>query len=140
MKLQANRAGANLLSQRLGARAVALAEEAEVERKPFDRFVHPAEVPRPRRAGGGVGAGRRPGAAANERRDARVERIGNLIRRDEVNVRIDAARRQDPALAGEHFGRCADLETRRHAVHDARSCRPCRSPQMRPSRMPTSAL
>ena len=57
------------------------------------------------------------GAAANQRRNPRVERIRNLIRRDEMDVRIDGARGEDVPFAGEHFGRRADFEARGHAVH-----------------------
>src|SRR5262249_4134189 len=44
---------------------------------------------------------------------------GNLIRRDEVNMRVDAAGRREEAFPGEHFGRGADFHTGRNAVHDA---------------------
>ena len=47
-----------------------------------------------------------------------VKRVGNLIRRDEVHVGIDAASRQDVTFAGENFCRGADFQTRGHAVHD----------------------
>ncbi len=140
VQLQADRAGANLLAQRLGRRGVALAEKTEVQRKRLDRFVHPPDVPRARRAGRGVGPGRRTGAAADQRREPGVKRVGNLVRRDEVDVRVDAAGGQDVSFAGENLGGRADLETRRDAVHDSGVARPCRSPRCGRRESPTSAL
>src|SRR6185295_3688156 len=66
------------------------------------------DVPGPGRAGGGEGAGCRPGAAAQHGGDPRHERLVDLLRADEVNVRVDAARGDDHALARDHFGACAD--------------------------------
>ncbi len=64
--VQFQRAGAGVdhLDQAVGQRCVALAGEAEVHREGVGRLDHPREVPGPGRAGGGVGAGRRAGAAA----------------------------------------------------------------------------
>ena len=70
VQLEAAGAGLDLLAQRLGQAGVALAEEAEVHRQAFGRLQHAADVPGAGRAGRGVGAGRRPGAAADQRRDA----------------------------------------------------------------------
>ena len=66
------------------------------------------EVPRPRRAGGRGGAGRRAGAAAEHRRDAAVERFLDLLRADEVDMGVDAAGGDDAALAGDDLGARAD--------------------------------
>jgi hypothetical protein len=68
VQLEADGAGAHLLAQRFGQRDVALAEEAEVHRERVGRFEHALDVPGSRRAGGGVGAGGRPGATAEHRR------------------------------------------------------------------------
>ena len=113
----------DLLSERIGPRSVALAEKSEIERKRLERLVHAADVPRAWRARGGFGAGGRPGAAADQRGDPRVERVGDLVRRDEVHVRIDRPSRQDVALAREHFGGRPDHQLRRHAVHYPRIAR-----------------
>ena len=51
-----------------------------------------------------------------------------------------AAGGQDVPFAGEDLGRRADLQARRDAVHDARDCPALPIAEMRPSRMPTSAL
>ena len=66
--VQLERAGAGLdhLLQRGGTRRIALAGEAEVHRKRIRRLDHAREMPRPGRAGGGEGAVRRPGAAAQQ--------------------------------------------------------------------------
>ena len=66
---------ANLLVEPFGPRRVALAEEAEVHRQRVGRLQHQLDVPRAGRAGRRVGAGRRAGAAADERRDAARERL-----------------------------------------------------------------
>ena len=66
------------------------------------------DVPRPRRAGGGKGAGSRAGAAAEHGGDARHQRLLDLLRADEVNVRIDATGGEDHAFAGDDLGAGAD--------------------------------
>ena len=48
-----------------------------------------------------------------------MKRIGNLVRRDEVDVGVDAAGGQDVPFTGQDLGRGADLETRRDTVLDA---------------------
>ena len=120
VELQPERAGAQLLAQRLRAGGVALAQKAEIQREGLGRFVHPADVPRPGRARRRLGAGGRPGAAADERRRAGIERVGNLVGRNEMHVRVDRARGQEMALAGENLGRRADFEPRGHPVHHPR--------------------
>ncbi len=82
--------------------------------------IHPPNVPRARRARRGFRSGRRTGAAADQRGDAGVKRVGNLIRRDEVDVGVDRAGGQDVPFAGEHLGGRADFQARRDAVHHAR--------------------
>ena len=108
--VQLERAGAGLdhLLQRLRARRVALAGEAEIDRQAIGRLDHAAEVPRAGRAGGGEGAVRRPGAAAEHRGDARHQRVVDLLRADEVDVGVEAAGGEDLALAGDHLGAGAD--------------------------------
>ncbi len=98
----------DLLDQRLGLAGVALAQEAEVHRQRVGGLQHARDVPGARRAGGGVGAGGRSGAAADHRGHARHQRVVDLLRRDEVDVRVDAARGQQAALAGDDLGAGAD--------------------------------
>src|SRR5207237_5870574 len=118
-QLEADRAGPDLLDQRLLARRVALAQKTKVERQAVGGFDHPVDVPFARRARRGARAVRRSGAAANHRRDAAVERFPRLLRTDEMDVRVDPASRQNTMLAGDDFRRCAEFKARRHAVLDA---------------------
>ena len=108
VQFEAAGAGLDHLDQRARVRRVALAEEAEIDRQPLGRLQHAREMPRPRRAGRRRGAGRRPGAAAEHRRDAAVERLLDQLRADQVDVGVDAAGGDDPALAGDHLGAGAD--------------------------------
>src|SRR5690606_26372924 len=57
---------------------------------------------------------RRTRAAADHRRDARHHRLFDLLRADEMNVRVDAAGRRDQTLS------CDDLGTRADHDIDAR--------------------
>ena len=74
-------------------RGVALAGEAEVHREAVGGLDHAADVPGAGRAGGGVGAGRRAGAAAEHGGDAGIERLVDLLRGDEMDVRVERRRR-----------------------------------------------
>ena len=58
------------------------------------------------------------GAAADERRHAARQRLVDLLRADEVDVRVDAAGGQDQAFAGDRFGGHADHHAGGHAGHD----------------------
>ena len=116
----------DLLVQRPGQAAVALAEEADVDRQPFGRLEHPLHVPGAGRAGRGVGAGGRPGAAADHRRHARGEGRPELLRADEVDVGVDAAGRGDQPLGGDDLGPRADDQLRVDARLDRAGCPPCR--------------
>src|SRR2546422_1422019 len=65
-------------------------------------------MPRPRRAGGGEGAGCRTGATTDHRGHARHQRLVDLLRADEVDVAVDAAGGGDHALARDDLGAGAD--------------------------------
>src|SRR5215472_9560261 len=78
-------------------------------------------VPRARRAGGGQGAGRGSRPPADHCRHARHQRLVDLLRTDEVDVRIDAACRDDHAFSGDDLRRCADDDV--HAGLDVRVAR-----------------
>src|SRR5207302_3663991 len=56
----------------------------------------------------GEGAVGRAGAAAHHGGDAAVERLVDLLRADEMDVAVDAARGDDLALAGDRLGARAD--------------------------------
>ena len=104
MQLQSHDAGAYLLLERLGQAGVALAEQAEVHRQLIERLIHARDVPGAGRAGGGAGAGRGAGAAADHGGDAAHERILDLLRADEMDVRIDGAGGHDQSFAGDDLG------------------------------------
>ena len=104
--VQFQRAGAGLdhLDQRGRARRVALAGYAEIDRERVERLDHPAHVPGSRRAGGGKGAVRRPGAATEHRGDAGHQRVLDLLRADEMDVAVEPAGGEDFSLARDHVG------------------------------------
>ncbi len=108
--VQLERAGAALhhFLQRGGQRRIALAGKAEIDRERIRRLDHARDMPRPRRAGGGEGAVRRTGAAAEQRGHARHQRVVHLLRTDEMDMRVEAAGGEDLALARDHLGARAD--------------------------------
>ena len=108
MQLQADGAGLDLLAQRLGPAGIALAQKAQVHRECVGRLQHALDVFRPRRAGGGQGAGRRAGAATHHRGHPAHHGFLDLLRADEVDVRVHRAGGDDHALGGDHFGARAD--------------------------------
>src|SRR5437899_8994480 len=104
--MQLERAGAGLdhLLERSGTRGIAFAGKTEIHRQSVRSLDHASDVPRPRRAGGGEGAVRRPGPAAEHGSDAGHERLLLLLRADIMNMRVEAARGEDFALARDHLG------------------------------------
>ena len=102
----------DLLHERARCGAITLALKTQVHRKRIGGFEHPVDVPRPRRAGGGEGAGGRARAATHHRGNAGHQRIVDLLGANIVNVGVDAARSDDHAFAGD------DLRARTdHDVH-----------------------
>src|SRR5690606_6940787 len=118
VQLQPDGAGGDLLHQRLGAAGVALAEQADVDRPSLHGGQHLFDVPRAGRAGGGIGAGGRARAPADQGGDAAGQRLVHQLRADEVHVRVDAASRDDLAFAGDDLGARADGDV--HAGLDVR--------------------
>ena len=108
VQLERTGAGLDHFFQRGGARGIALAGKAEIDREGVRGLDHAAEMPRARRAGGGIGARRRPGAAAEHRRDAGHQRLVDLLRADEMDVSVEAAGSEDLAFAGDDFGAGTD--------------------------------
>src|SRR5580658_5146067 len=100
MQFERAGAGLDLLDQAGGLGGVAFAGEAEIHREIVGRLDHPRDMPGAGRAGGGEGAGRRPGAAAQHRGHARHQRLLDLLRADEMDVGVEAPGGQDLALAG----------------------------------------
>ena len=144
VQLQARGAGTDHLLQRGRTRCIALAGECEIDRQTFGRLQHAREMPRSGRASGGGGASGGPGAAADQRGDAGGDRILNLLRADEVDMRIDAASGEDLALAGDDLRAWADddvdaglnvgiagLADLRDAAVGYGRCRPSRFPSDR---------
>ncbi len=126
VQLQAAGAGADLFVQRLGGRRVALAREIRNSSATPRRLRSMrARFQAPGRAGGGVGSGGGSRAAADHRGDAVRERFVNLLRRDEMNVAVDAARGDDQILARDDFGGRADHQLRIDARPSCPDCRPC---------------
>ena len=111
--LQPDGAGGDLLAQGVRVGAVTFAEQANIHRQRIGGLQHAGDIPRPRRAGGGVGARRRTGAAANHGGDAGDQRLFRLLRADPVDVGVDPASGDDLPLGGNHFRRGADRD--RHA-------------------------
>ena len=108
MQFQADGTGFNLQFQSFGQAGVAFAQEADVHGLAVDGLEHFAHVPGTGCAGGGVGAGGRAGAAAKHGGNAAHEGFFNLLRANEVDVRVDATGGEDFAFAGDDFGAGAD--------------------------------
>ena len=100
-------------SSACGPRGIALAGEGKVHREGIGGLDHAGKVPRPRRAGRRQRAVRRAGAAAQHGGEARAQRLLDLLRADEMDMRVEAARGDDLAFAGDRFGARADDD--RHA-------------------------
>ena len=98
----------DLLDQRLRQTGVTLAHKTEIHRKGIGGLQHPRHIKDARGAGRRVGTGCGTGAAAEHRRNAGCKRLLDLLRRDEVDMRVDAAGRHDPALTGNDFGSGTD--------------------------------
>jgi hypothetical protein len=65
--------------KRVGQGRIALAQKAQVHGKGVGRLQHALDVPGAGRAGGGKGASRRAGAAAEHGGDAAGQRLFNLL-------------------------------------------------------------
>ena len=104
--VQFQRAGAGLdhLDQCCGARCVALAGNAEIDREGVERLDHPPHVPGAGCAGGREGAVRRTGASAQHRGDATHQRVLDLLRADEMDVAVETAGREYFSFARDDVG------------------------------------
>ena len=94
----------HLLLKGFGSAGIAFAEEAKVHRQAFSGLQHSTDVEGAWCAGGGVGARCWPGAASHHGGDATGQGCFDLLWADEMNVRIDAAGREDVAFTGDRFG------------------------------------
>ena len=96
--------GVDLSIQRRGCEAIALAAKPEVHRESLRRLRACADMPCAGRAGGGVGAGRWAGAAAEHGGHAGIKRLVDLLRADEVDVAVKTAGGEDLAFASDRLG------------------------------------
>src|SRR5688572_4398229 len=119
MQFQPEGAGANLFAERVGQCRVSFSKEAEIQRESLGRLIHSPDVPRAGCARRCVSAGRRTGAATNQRCHSGVERFGNLIGRNEVNVGVDAAGGKNLTFSREDLCRSADFHAWSDAIHDS---------------------
>ena len=136
--LSAAGAGLDLSTSAAGSEALPLPSKAEVDGEGVEGSQHHLHVPRPGRAGRGVRARGRAGAAAEHRRDAGHQGVVDLLRADEMDVRVDAAGGQDLALAGDHLGARPDDDGSTPAWISGLPALPIRS--MRPPLMPDVGL
>ena len=77
-------------------------------------------MPRTGGHGGRLAALRGPGSARDDRGDAAAEGLFHDLRTDQVDVAVDGARRQDPAVTGDDLCRRADDQIGVHAGHGVR--------------------
>ena len=110
VNFQADSAGGDLLAQGVRVRAVAFAEQANIDRQRIGGLQHAGDIPRPRCTGGGVGACRRPGAAADHRRHAGDQRLFRLLRADPVDMGVDPASGDDLPFGGDYLRRGANRD------------------------------
>ena len=108
VQLQADDAGLDLLLQRRRKAGVALAQKAQVHREGVGGLQHALDVPWTWRAGGSEGARGGARAAAHHGGHPAGQRFFDLLRADEVDVRIDAAGGDDVPLAADDLGARAD--------------------------------
>ncbi len=103
MQFESDGAGVDLLVQRGRQTGIALAQKAQVHGKGVGGLQHALDVPRPRRAGGGKGAGGRAGAAAGHGGDAAAQGLFDQLRANEMDVAVKAAGGDDGAFATDNF-------------------------------------
>ena len=104
VQLERGRPGTDLFGQRVGQAGVALAREGQVHGQRIGGLQHAPDVPGAGRAGGRQRAVGRAGAAAQHGGDARVQRVLDLLRTDEVDMRVEAPGGEDLALGGDGLG------------------------------------
>ena len=91
---ESDRAGFDLLDERRAAMRVTLAEKSDVDRQSFRGAKHHPDVPRARGDRRRIRSIGGSDAAADERRHAVRKTSIDLLRRNEMNMRVDAAGRQ----------------------------------------------
>src|SRR5258708_7536890 len=94
----------DLLNKACRQAGIALAEKTEIHGKGVGRLQHPPQMPRSRGASRGSGAGRRPGSATHHGGEARIQRLLDLLWRDEMYMHVDTAGRHNLTFARDHLG------------------------------------
>ncbi len=117
MALHAHRARLDLLDQGCLAMPMPLAEDADVDRPVFECTQHHGDVAGARRDGGRIGTVRGTCSAPDQRRGAVRQRRLRLLRRNEVDVRVDAGGGKNQVRAGDGVGSQADFEARGDPIH-----------------------
>src|SRR6266699_1581457 len=123
MELQATGASGDLFFERGGTRSVSFDQEAEVHRKALHGFEHARYVPFAGRAGSRIGASCRSRPATDHGRRSIRQSFVNLLRRDEMNMTVDASGGDDPVFARDDFGGRANDEVRIDTIHRVRISR-----------------
>ena len=101
-------AGHELFFERVRQAGIALTHKAEVNWQGVGGLQHALNVPGARRAGSGIGARSRTGAATEHSCNAGHQGILDLLWTNEMYMRVDPASRNDLAFAGNDFGTWAD--------------------------------
>jgi len=104
VRLSAQAPAFTISSKAAGKRGVALAGEAEVHRERIRPPGSCGKVPRTGLAGGGECAVRRAGAAPSMEVTPDSQRSVDLLRADEMDVRVEPAGGEDLALPAIHLG------------------------------------
>ncbi len=108
MQLQRAGTAKDHLLQRFRLGCVTLAGETDVHRNGIERLDHPPDVPWAWRASRRQSSMRRPRTAAKHGRHARHQRFFDLLRADEMDMRVHAAGREDLAFASNDLRTGAD--------------------------------
>jgi hypothetical protein len=112
--LQANAAALHLVDDRAGARGVAAAEEAEIDRPLLGGLKHLTDI----EGAAAVNAdGDRPERAADHGGKSRADRVLAELRRVEMHVHVDAAGSRNQTLGVAHSRGGADDQIGMDAVH-----------------------
>src|SRR5205085_2638543 len=83
------------------------------------RLEHAVDVPLTGRTRRRVGAMRRASATTEHRRDSTGERVLDLLRADEMNMRVDRSRGDDAPLSCDDFRGCANHHSHGHTMLDS---------------------
>ena len=107
----------NLLLDRFTARAVTLAQKADIHRHCLRRLKHLLDIPHARGDGRTIGAIGRTYTASDEGCDTITQCRLRLLWRDEVNVTINSRCGEDEVLARDSIGGCTSNQIGINAIH-----------------------